>query len=169
MGNLVRRVGMLASNDRTCVYGESLHAFWCMLHVEYAHRIRDTTIVRDADEMGITTLLIESWLEKKSEIILNEIVIQDEKGCFLLYTKRDIDGWYYHKVYCATLDLLIPRLKEQQNNYRYFVNTLKKQGWEMTALFEQNLLNKGVFLSRYRDQTKRIPYDFMRKLNIKMK
>ncbi|MGC6769520.1 hypothetical protein [Enterococcus sp. LJL51] len=160
--------GQFYFNNHTELFGEDVEDFWVLLHTKYGNRIRDGTIVEAAENMGIKTILVETWLDKNCDIFFEKIPLVDDQGNFYLYQKEELDGWYYNYVYCKTLDILVPKIQEQQNNYRYFVNTLKKQGWEMSALFESNLINRGIFLARYRDMEKRIPYDFMKKLNIRM-
>ncbi|WP_348922160.1 hypothetical protein [Enterococcus rotai] len=165
---LVLSVGKLFINDISVISGSEVNVLWYSLHAEYTNRIRDSTVVNGAVRLGIQTVLIEAWLEKNSEKILNKIQLSDSEGNFFYFTRQEIDGWYYRYVYCATLDLLIPKIQERQGQFRYFVNTLKKQGWIMSRLFESKLLNEGIFLLSYRDQNQRIPYQFMKKLNIKM-
>lgn len=166
---IILHAGKLFWGDKTLVSTSSLRTLWYSLHAEYANRIRDGTIVLVAENMGISTVLVDSWLEKKSEQFLKKILLCDENGEILEYTKEEIDGLYYHHVFCGTLDLLLPKIQERQEQFRYFVNTLRKQGWQMSKWFENKLLNEGVFLARERDKTKRIPYSFMEKLNIKMR
>ncbi|MBP1047126.1 hypothetical protein I6N96_12665 [Enterococcus sp. BWM-S5] len=165
----VHFVGSFFADDTSEVWGKALKEFWNLLLVEYLFCIRENQIVRDIEKIGIKTILLESWLEKKSDLFFKEhIWLCDENGECYVYTKEELDGVYRTFVYAETLDLLIPSINERQGQFRYFTNTLKKQGWEMSYVFERTLLNKGVFLMSQRDQTKRMPYEFMKKLNIRM-
>ncbi|MTD40273.1 hypothetical protein GIX45_16955 [Erwinia sp. CPCC 100877] len=164
----VLAVGKLFLGDTTTVSGSEVDTLWYALHAEYTNRIRDSTICKEADKIGIRTILIESWLEKNSEKVLGEIQLCGQDGSYFLFTREEIDGWYYRYVYCETLDILIPKIQERKGQFRYFYNTLRKQGWNMSAQFESKILNEGIFLTSGRDPEKRIPYQFMKKLNIKM-
>ncbi|HFC9437323.1 TPA: hypothetical protein ACF0SI_002699, partial [Enterococcus hirae] len=106
--------------------------------------------------------------EKQSEKVLQAIPLANENGEKIFYTRKILDGWYYLQVYCFVLEIFLPKVKERQDKFRYFVNTLKKQGWVMSVQFERALLNEGIFLTREKDPTKRIPYYFMEQLGIVM-
>ncbi|MTD40086.1 hypothetical protein GIX45_16005 [Erwinia sp. CPCC 100877] len=166
--SLVMSAGKLFWGDTTIVRGDDVDKLWNSLHAEYANRIRDSTICEVANKLGIQTILVESWLEKNSDSFFKKIVLYDKEGNQLYFTRQEIDGWYYRYVYCETLDILIPKIQERQGQFRYFYNTLRKQGWNMTRLFESKIINEGIFYMSERDKSQRIPYGFMKKLNIRM-
>lgn len=164
-------VGRLFVEDETLLgsYSE-IQKFWYSIHAEYFFLIKESTIFQKAVRIRVKQVsLVDSWLEKQSEKVLQAIPLADENGRTLSYTRKILDGWYYAHVYCFVLDIFLAKIHERQSEFWYFRNTLKKQGWVMSVRFERALIDDGIFLTREKDPTKRIPYHFMEQLKIVMR
>lgn len=168
---LVEPVGRLFTEDDTLLDDPiEIRKFWYAIHAEYSFLIKESTIFQKAVKIRIEQVsLTERWLEKRCEEVLRDIPLTDEDGRMFGYTRKILDGWYYAHVYCFVLDIFLAKIHERQSEFWYFRNTLKKQGWVMSVRFERALLDDGIFLTREKDPTKRIPYHFMEQLKIVMR
>lgn len=167
---LIQPVGKFYCGDETFLQGEEIGEFWNLLHVRYLVNLENDSLIYYAKKIGVKQIMLfDSWIEKISEEQLKKIVVIDEEtGDLFVYSRQNLDGYYYMSVYCKAKDILLGYIEKRIDDFRYFYFTLRKQGWEMSPRFADSILNDGVFLTREKDSTKRIPYEFMRKLNIRM-
>ncbi|EHK9937325.1 hypothetical protein GHK79_11870 [Enterococcus faecium] len=168
--NLIQLAGKFYFGDETLIQGEEISKFWCLICVRYLTNSQNDSLVCYAKKIGVEQVtLFHSWIEKLAEEQLRKIVLIDEEtGELFICSKQSLEGYYYLSVYCKAKDILTEYIEKRINDFRYFYFTLRKQGWEMSPRFVNSILNEGIFLTREKDPTKRVPYDFMQKLNIRM-
>ncbi|WP_409023112.1 hypothetical protein ACJXDE_05555 [Enterococcus faecium] len=167
---LIQLVGKFHCENLSILSGREIEEFWCLLCVQYTANLERDSLVCYAKKIRVRQVaLLQYWLEGVTKEKFEKIrLVNMETGEKLFYTKKSLDGYYYHAVYCQVKEMLAEFVRMRVNDFYYFYFTLKKQGWDMSIRFVKSILNEGVFLTREKDPTKRIPYNFMDKLDIRM-
>ncbi|MBS7576966.1 MULTISPECIES: hypothetical protein [unclassified Enterococcus] len=168
----IKILGRFYQGDETPENNLEVILFLNYLHQKYQDFFYQSDIFYFCHDVGVSTVLVDSWLSKKFDLIVADFecyfsTLENDSDYFT--TKELLDGIYYHYVFNATMDILGIQITKRQSEFRYCFNILRKQGYQMNLKFEAALLNKGVFLLSEIDKTKRYPYDLEKKFRITVK